>query len=129
MERGRWDSMRGLAAAVRRVFKPSDTRFPDEVVVHSWNEFVDIYEKRKRANWRLPVGGVDDIFEFQEMQLGLPMIEGMRTSHGVTAKVALRVSVRDGKIFLFNGSRVFRGSPSEAFDFLNELYDISAVPD
>jgi hypothetical protein len=117
-----WDSMRDAA---RRVFAPEKSQqYSDESVV--WNEFVQIYQTRKRANWRLPVGCVRNLFEFREMQLDLPMIEGTRTAFGVEAGVALRVSVKEGKMVLYNGPRVFRGTPSEAFDFLNELYDISA---
>ena len=116
-----WDSMRDAA---RRVFAPEKSHYSDESVV--WNEFVQIYQTRKRANWRLPVGCVRNVFEFREMQLDLPMIEGTRTAYGVEARVSLRVSVKDCKVVLYNGPRVFRGTPSEAFDFLNELYDISA---
>jgi hypothetical protein len=86
-----------LTAVRAKFFKPKDTRSPDDVVVQTWNEFVDIYRKRKRGSWSMPVGRVGDIYNYREMQLGYPMIQGTRTVHCVTAKVALRVSVKKGR--------------------------------
>jgi hypothetical protein len=116
-----------LAVVRAKFFKPKETRCPDDVTVQTWNEFVDIYRNRKRGSWSLPVGRVGDIYDYREMQLGYPMIQGTRTAHDVAAKVALRVSVKEGKIAVSNGPRAFSGSPAAAFDFLNEFYDIVFV--
>jgi hypothetical protein len=113
-----------LTAVRAKFFKPKDTRSPDDVVVQTWNEFVDIYRKRKRGSWSMPVGRVGDIHDYREMQLEYPMIQGTRTAHCVTAKVTLQVSVKEGKIALNNGPRAFSGGPEAAFEFLNEFYDI-----
>ena len=116
----------------------------DEVTVGTWNKFVDICENRRRGNWDLPVGSAIDIHEYRDMQDNYPVIRGMRTLGGVTARLTLRVWVLgDGNMLLVfdhdvnegvdvirlgrpSGSfcRVFKGNPQATFDFLNELYDI-----
>ena len=123
-------SVRWLAAAVRsvRFSAPKVTRHPEDAAVGAWNAFVDIYKKRRRADWEFPFDSVGSFRESRDVQLDMPAIEGTRTARGETARRTLRVKATGtGKLTLVGESLVFRGSPEEAFDFLNEFYDIVAA--